>query len=191
MEYQIEFFTNDLIDKLVSESRCDLNSLSLVIPISYAIEHANLNWNDIFFAFYNRYISNEAVIEFAKYVVDDYINDDIVLDLVCLSPNEVNRESLLNDFLLRLIDKNKMNEAKSKFLYIVLSFIFDRKSYFEDPARAVEVVYADFNYPEEMKDFVRFMPASKDAMSLKLDETERIFNNWKRYLDSCKTKYGS
>ena len=191
MEYQIEFFTNDLIDKLVSESRCDLNSLSLAIPISYAIEHANLNWNDIFFAFYNRYISNEAVIEFAKYVVDDYINDDIVLDLVCLSPNEVNRESLLNDFLLRLIDKNKMNEAKSKLLYIVLSFIFDRKSCFEDPARAVEVVYADFNYPEEMKDFVRFMPASKDAMSLKLDETERIFNNWKRYLDSCKTKYGS
>ncbi|MGN0463441.1 MAG: DUF2247 family protein [Acutalibacteraceae bacterium] len=191
MEYQINFFTNDLIDKLVSESKCDFNSLSLVIPISYAIEHAKLNWNDIFFAFCNWYINNESVIEFAKYVVDDYINDEIVLDLVCLSPNEVNRESLLNDFLLHLIDKNKMNEAKSKFLYIVLSFIFDRKVFFEDPARAVEVVYADFNYPEEIKDFVRFMPVSKDVMGLEFDETERIFNNWKKYLDSCKIKYSS
>jgi len=188
MEYPIKFFTNDLIDKLVVDSKNNLNSLSLVIPISYALKCARLNWNDVFWGFYNEYFDNESIIEFAKYIIDYYSNEK-VFELVCLSPDKITREYLLNDILYSLIDKSTMNEAKDKILYIVLSFIFENINSFEDPLRAIEVINADFNYPETMRDFVGFTLKDDYLLTSEAAESEYIFNNLEKYLENCRIKY--
>jgi hypothetical protein len=75
-----------------------------------------------------------------------------------------------------------------KWLYVVLSFVFDNQSKFEDPLMKVEEIYADFGHPKEISSFVRYMPETDptyDASEHSQEENlQRLFVCWKRYLDS-------
>ena len=182
MEYQISRYTNDLMDKLVCEGRYQMNSLSLMIPINYMLRLTDLNWNDIFLAFVNGYISIIDVIDFSVDMIEKSQTNEIIVDLACLHPDEISSEFLINNYLNKMIDKSKSAESKDKLLYIVLSFIFEKRELFDDPLRAVEVIYADFDYPPIIKNFVRFMVDNDNLLYDLIDESEYLFDNWKRYL---------
>ena len=49
-------------------------------------------------------------------------------------------------------------EMRSKWLKIVLANLFLHKVEVGDPLAEVERIYADFDYPEEIESFVRYMP---------------------------------
>ena len=50
-------------------------------------------------------------------------------------------------------------------------------------------VYSDFGYPPRIAGFVRYMPAEQpDLGSRELNE-QRLYENWKRYLDQTSPEY--
>lgn len=58
----------------------------------------------------------------------------------------------------------------------------------DDPLGEVEEIYSDFDYPEEMENFVRYMPASNgyDQTRHTLEENNRrLFESWERYLSNA------
>ena len=191
MEYLINYYTNDLLDKLVCEGRYSMNSLSLMIPLSYAVKLIDLNWNDIYFAFINGYINNSEVVDFAVMSLnsDDLQKDDEFLNLVCSSSNGVDSEGIII-YLNNKIDKSTTDNSKEKFLYVVLSFLYDKRDYFEDVFRAIEVIYADFEYPKIMIPFVRYMSNNeKEFFDFPVDESELLYLNWQKYIEEQKIYY--
>ncbi|WP_376701060.1 DUF2247 family protein [Listeria seeligeri] len=48
-------------------------------------------------------------------------------------------------------------DIKSRFLHILLNWLWDNKQNYNDPLAAIDYIYADFDYPEEIANLVRYM----------------------------------
>jgi hypothetical protein len=75
-----------------------------------------------------------------------------------------------------------INLTKEKYLYAVLNWIYKNQNLFLDPLGAVECVYADFDYPENMLGFVQYASSNEPNLgSLELN-LKRIYDKWLNYL---------
>ncbi|CAK7019983.1 DUF2247 family protein [Saezia sanguinis] len=59
--------------------------------------------------------------------------------------------------LLKKVAGSLSDYNTDKWLYIILLYIFNNREKYKDPFEEVEMVYADFDYPEEIESFVRYM----------------------------------
>ena len=74
-------------------------------------------------------------------------------------------------------------DIRGQWLYLTLAWVYENRAEIADPLRMVEEVYADFDYPERIAQFVRYMPMEgPDLGSLEANE-RRLFDRWKAYLD--------
>lgn len=56
----------------------------------------------------------------------------------------------------------------------------------EEYLEEIENIYADFEYPEEMESFVRYMPSTdgyNPSLHSLAENESRLINNWKSYID--------
>jgi hypothetical protein len=63
---------------------------------------------------------------------------------------------LVNQLAAKEVNQNDC--IKSKWLYLLLEWFFVNKLFINDPLGLVEKIYDDFDYPEEITAFVRYMP---------------------------------
>lgn len=91
---------------------------------------------------------------------------------------------------LALLDENFNEDAISRrWLVAFLTDLYDKRDAIADPLGEVERIYADFDYPESVESFVRYMPASDGydpAAHSHEQNVARLFENWKRFLDSVR-----
>ncbi|HEZ8210006.1 TPA: DUF2247 family protein, partial [Neisseria gonorrhoeae] len=77
--------------------------------------------------------------------------------------------------------------SPKNWLYILLNDVFHRKEEFYGPLGEVEKIYADFDYPEEIESFVRYMPP-KDGYIPSAHTYEeniaRLYSHWEHYLNN-------
>lgn len=59
-------------------------------------------------------------------------------------------------------------------MYILLHWVFEHKEYYEDPLREVEFIYADFDFPKSIVNFVRYMPTDQPLLSTVEANIERL-----------------
>ena len=57
-----------------------------------------------------------------------------------------------------------------------------------DPLQTVEEVYADFDYPEQIASFVRYMPMQGPDLGSRLANERRLFERWKAFVENWRTK---
>lgn len=189
MENQIKKYTNDLINQSVCESSFPMNSLQLIIPISYIINLVPLDWDDIHFAIINGYINVYDIIEFAIKMLETNPDNEIISEIASLSHKDALVDEKITCSVNKLLKDSDISQIKSKFLYVILSYVFDKRYFFEDPFTAVEVVYADFDYPETIKKFVRFMPKNRFNFKKNIIESEYMFAEWKKFLEQEQERY--
>ena len=83
-------------------------------------------------------------------------------------------------------------EIKSKWLFIVLRWLYENMNSVQDPFREVEIVYADFEYPAEIEGFVGFMPPSdgwRPQDHSPKENRERMIRLWRSYLENKQALY--
>ena len=187
MENTIKKINNSKIDELILNSNNPFNSMSIQIPFSFAQKAVSLNWSDILFATDNRYFCSDAVIEYAKdMLLDTY--DEEVINLAGLEKN-INFEEDLHNLLKKLslrIPKQIRMDSKKKIMYVLLKLIYENRDRFEDCFKAIEVVYDDFGCPKSIESFVRYM-----QINMKLDNKDYqiLMNRWLNYLQDESLKY--
>lgn len=195
MEKSPNKITNEQIDKLIIESNHPMNSLGIQIPYSYFSGLVKLNWYDVLFAIENIYLPLESVIKHAEKEIDENPNyHESVFDLAILSPNEADTVYEINKSLAELTkqvaDEDKL-EARDKVLYVLLKWIFEHQESYVDPLKVVEIIYDDFNYPEVIKNFVRYEPSPQTILGKIDSNIERLYNNWRSYLEVQEKKYST
>lgn len=167
-----------------------MNILTISLPYKYVIDHITLTWSDLLFAVDRGYMTTMAVIEHAMYVIGkEQEPSQKVLELAW----ENSEESILS--YLNELSSECSNQGgyspKDKFLYLLLNWLFEHKAQYPDPLGMVEIIYADFDYPEELDGFVRYMPAQEPLYKSIEANVERLYNNWRSYLEKEKIKFKS
>lgn len=118
-------------------------------------------WQEIRYGYHQSFISKEEVVAFAKEsLAEDIPELDIVMELAIRNPDEC----IEND--LQLLCNNEKNEEKgeirSKWLYAILSCLFEKKTQIDNIQLIIDNIYVDFEYPEEIADLVSYMPYCGD-----------------------------
>lgn len=117
-----------------------------------------------------------------------------VLDLAILHKSETRDAETLSKILGSDLPVYDDGEVARKWLYIVLSWLFENRSDVADPLKEVETVYADFNYPKEIESFVRYMPTQggyDTTMCSPEDNYARLKLNWETYLSQMECEFGA
>jgi hypothetical protein len=193
MESPIDKITNKQLELQLDSSKNHMNSLSIILTYDFAIEFADLNWYDILFAIDNEYLMNQAAVEHAvSLFVQNEACPQTVIDLICLSPSEVEDTYSLRPYIAELaseVSEEGKSATKQKLLYLVLQWIYDRQTKYTDPLCVVEIIYSDFGYPKNISSFVRYMPTTEPSLGSVELSIKRIFNNWREFLERQKALY--
>ena len=82
--------------------------------------------------------------------------------------------------------ENDRKRSKRRWLYLILAWLYENRASVADPLAEVEEVYSDFDYPEEVARFVRYMPPKPDEhWPQPVSEeyaTERLMRVWGDYV---------
>ena len=176
----------------------DRNSFNLYIPYDYFSSLVRLNWNDIFFGINHRYFTHKAAIEHASLELSNNLDNSPqeVLELVLLTPKESIFPHSIHpyiDILVERVTEKEKNETMDKMMYVILNWIFENKEQFIDLEKILELIYADFGYPESLRKIAGYAPKSwKNFFVYKsLNETyeERLFGNWTEFLAKEKIRF--
>jgi hypothetical protein len=160
-----------------------MNTAKLLLTHSYISQLVTLSWNDIYLAIKDSYLPPDAAIEHAQLLLCETCDTpQTVLELASLREGES---------IHPLIDRIVMCEDETitglvytdKFLYAVLSWVYDYRAEYSEPLEVVECIYADFDYPDEVAKFVRYMPSIDPPLATVELNTERLNRHWAEYLE--------
>lgn len=82
-------------------------------------------------------------------------------------------------------DTDQEEDASEVWLFLSLAWLFDHREEFPDPLGVIEMLFADFGYPEQMIGLVRYMPVVDSAPG----GVEAIERRWATFLDECARAY--
>lgn len=131
-------------------------------------------WKELYYAIKNGIINCNDVIYYAKYSVNESSND-LVYQLCLLEESE----KIYN--ILKRLSEFELEETeyiKNKWIFAILLYFYKNKNKYSDPLSMVEEVYVDFDYPDSIRNLIRYMPVDDDS---KYGDAE-IYIKWKKYI---------
>ena len=164
-----------------------------MIPGPFAYDTMRLKWGDIFWAYTNGVFGWYDIVDIAK----KRLKDDINLDLFILT-NELAGVTKSNIWQAQsTIEKLSQAEpsdectAKKKFLCLSLAWLNKKWTSLADPFEAINIVYADFEYPEEIASLASYMPSTEaynPSMHTEKENRDRLHDNLLNFLknNGCK-----
>jgi hypothetical protein len=123
-------------------------------------------------------LTSEDVVQLAlTSVVPGSTKMDVVSDISLLLSDELYR---LPELMDQLADHNDQ-----VWIYLALAWVHENQSEFDEPLQTVELLYADFGYPDDVAAFVRFMPPPTGGLPGMLGIKQR----WQQYLVDKRTHF--
>jgi hypothetical protein len=158
--------------------------MQLRIPYRFVRDRVRLSWREVRFGLENELLDPEVPVELAGDRVAEIADPSAALvELAGAGKNEPTLEIV--EQLAQSEPEPPENEIRDKWLYLVLAWIYERRDEISDPLQRVEEVYADFDYPERIATFVRYMPMDGEDLGSREANERRLFERWKRYLDQA------
>jgi|SRR4051812_17607599 hypothetical protein len=121
-------------------------------------EGITLSVDDLKFGLERGWVSAEAVIDQAVRGVELGDGDPVLLEVASLLRDQADE---VPHVLARLDSPDHVHDprqSKRKWLYFQLKAAYDCRLEVDDPLGVVEQIYADFDYPTTVENFVRYMP---------------------------------
>ncbi len=194
LKFNYKQYDNFLYNKFMGNKKDTMNSLCIEIPYSYIAKYVKLNWYDILFAVEHNFLKIESIREHALKVIAINPYCEAVIYELAIFFNDFYSDYDIINVVYKLsykVSEEEKNEVQEKFLYVILSWLYDNKNNVTAPLEAIEIIYADFNYPNEIQELIRYMPNDDvNISSLKGNiGLENIYNKWRVYLNCRKEKY--
>ena len=163
-----------------------MDIVRLRIPYSFIRVRTPVTWRDVRFGLTNDLIASRTAVDLAI----ERITDPVDPLLVELAAEQVNERIL--DIVERLAESEPYrsdSEIRDKWLYLVLAWLYEHRQDDPDPLQRVEEVYADFEYPERLAAFVRYMPTEGPDLGSREANERRLMERWKGYLDETAPRF--
>lgn len=163
------------------------NTLRLSFPYEYASSVVTLNWYDVSMAIQNGFLSLDDAVEHAIVQLETIQEPpEQVISLSLLALETVFPHSIhpYIDELAEWVSEDEKQHTMRKLLYLVLNWVYNHRSEYDDPLGMVETIYDDFGFPERISSFVRYLPMSGPKLESKEAYIERLFQSWQTYLEA-------
>lgn len=136
-----------------------------------------LSWDVIYWGIKNDLLMPKSAVDFAHKSAENAESNGLCIELIIL--DEVTKNNILS-----LIDKFVIKEKSEKDALQILKFIIlkdiRKNADIDIILEEAEKVYADFDYPQDMKSFIRYMPVEDDfnlAEHSDMDCKKRLLKN--------------
>lgn len=143
-----------------------------------------LNWKDIIWAVERGIFSWKDVREFAVGRLDGmFPTFDIENEISMLDKDDASEIMSLARSAASI--DSEFGSVPDRWRFLLLKWIYENRSSFANPLGAVEELYAEFDYPQDMESFVSFLPPSDGWDPTKhnaLENEARLLGNWRAYL---------
>jgi hypothetical protein len=158
--------------------------VAVELPGSFIIGRGLPTAGELAYGYAAGYLSRSSVVSIALAKLEAGVVLTAAEDqLALLLSDELDR---VDDLAEDLAFVSEPSELRARFwLFMVLSWVFEHRCDFDDPLGVVEQVYADFEYPEEIEGFVRFMPAQPGQVA----SVAAIEDRWVDYLSRTGREY--
>lgn len=122
-----------------------------------------LSFNDLLFLFDEGIIEPKTIVEYAFYVFSEKKNENIaIVELASLFENEYYKiKNILEANLLYQSDEVQINLNK-KIMYLLLLWFYQNKNSIKDISEMIDLLYSDFDYPEEISHLISYMPIDEN-----------------------------
>jgi len=160
------------------------------IKISYSDiqKHIPLSWQEIKFAVDNNIIEKSSFVKHAVYILEEGIPGfDIVLELSILDMYDDVTPYVSK--LIQLEERECEECIKSKWLYLILWHLYKNRNEYSNPLEIVEDIYCEFDYPQSITGFVRYMPSDEPDLGSYEKNEARMYKKWASYLEDEKLKF--
>ena len=144
-----------------------------------------INWEVLYYGIKNDIISPKASIDYASVYLEknQYEDNSDIIDLLIL-------EDFQKDKVLKLLKRIKQISTSDFFCKKVLRYLIldtARNSLFDTNAllEFAEEVYADFDYPEDMNSFIKYMPVSDDynpSLHTEEENLKHLCHNFDKFM---------
>ncbi|MEW5292005.1 DUF2247 family protein [Erwinia papayae] len=156
------------------------------IPLDFIDEITKLSWCDIEWGYKHKLITSEVPIKEAekKVLTGNYKNSELELSFIVPGSSD-DITNFLKDLCSKCEQKDNLT-VKRKWLFISLSWLWEKRHNFKEPLDEIENIYADFGYPDEIENFVKYMPPSNGydpSVHTYAENIDNLINNWKSYLE--------
>lgn len=164
------------------------------IPFDFIDKNFHLSWCDVRWGYENNLITSDVPIKKAEknVLTGSYTSPELELSFVM--PDETNH---IAPFLKELCSESEQKDdpkIKKKWLFIVLSWLWNNRNSFDDPLAEVEVIYADFDYPYEIENFIKYMPPSDGydpSTHSQIENINHLMSGWENYLEKGSSVFKS
>ena len=158
-----------------------------MVPGKFALKIATLKWGEIQWGYDHGIFAWFDIVDIAQIKQQESCGIEqcrLVEELSTVGKQNIWQVS---DTVKKLSELEPVPDdvSKQKFLYICLAWIFENRDKMEEPFAAVDLIYADFDYPEEIESFVSYMPVDShrsNANQTLPGSQGRIHANWLQYL---------
>jgi len=141
-----------------------------------------LNW-----ALDNGIIGAQTIVDVAASMIGSKDDSDIITRLAGVNHAELPE---VREILAEVpSDDGQADVIRRKWLWLVLSWLYEHHGDDEDVFEKVDGIYADFGYPEEMVTFGPYAPAYQ-AKGDPATMREEVLREWRRYLARGNETFG-
>jgi hypothetical protein len=136
-----------------------------LIPLIFAQSKSTLDWGDYLWAYKHQMLTWKDLIQAAIERVKSGSTNEQELEL-----SNVNKESIWK---------------ASELVEMLAAWAYENREENPDPLGAVEVIYADFDYPSTIESFVRYLPPSDGYNPSQFSPEQnhkRLMAKWSEFL---------
>jgi hypothetical protein len=159
-------------------------SFVVELPASFVLELGFPTVAELAYGFSEGFLSRSGLVDVAVAKLEAGIE---------LSPAEERAALLLSDefdSIDGLVEDLRLGsepvESRARFwLLAVLAWVLEHRVEFEDPLGVVELLYADFDYPQEMQGLVRFMPRQPGQQA----DAAALERRWEDFVERASREY--
>jgi hypothetical protein len=151
------------------------------IPASFILQRVFPTAAEVAFGYHRGWLRPTDVVEIAlaKYKASQPLQKAEEA-LALLLPEDIEKVDQLVPVLATSDEPTEQRERL--WLFLVLDWLWEHQTDVEDPFEVIELLYADFEYPAEIKELVRFMPPPNGTSST-------LKERWRAYLDQARAEY--
>jgi hypothetical protein len=166
-----------------------MDLIKLNVSASFILDRTSLTWRELLFGIDKELISPNAAMDFAANRMERGDDSAGVVDLATSMKGQGIRA--LVEQLANMEPQQSTAQVRDKWLYLVLAWIFAHRKEYGDPLRVVEEAYADFDYPQLVAPFVRYMPMTGLDRGNREENEQQLYENWERFIRNMEVHYGA
>ena len=157
-----------------------------VLPATFINSAVRLTAAELVYGYRRGWLSEHGVVAIALTSYGEGVEQSQPeKDLALLLSDDLDRVPQLVDELEESVNTDA--DSSSVWLFLALAWVYEHRADYPEPLEVVEMLYADFEYPDEIQGIVRFMPPPAGAAT----GNAAIEDRWKDYLTRKTAEYAA